>query len=995
MTDKRIPVLYALFALSGFCGLIYESIWSHYLKLFVGHAAYAQSLVLAVFMGGMGLGAWLTARFTHRIRNLLWGYALVELVIGLSALAFHGNFIRVTDWAYASLLPGACSPEGLCIAQWVLAGLLILPQSMLLGTTFPLMTGGVLRLAPDMPGARLAMLYFLNSIGAVFGVLASGFVLIPLVGLPGTMMAAGIGNLFLAVCVYFVGKPRAADAAAVPSAGAAGVGATRAPLLGTLLVVSLLTGLSSFIYEVAWIRMLSMVLGSATHSFEIMLASFILGLALGGLAIRRRIDRLREILLALAAVQMAMGVFALLTLPLYNHLFDAMAWLMSGLARSEAGYVLYTVSLKAVALAVMLPATFCAGMTLPLITTQLYKGGSGERAIGQVYAANTVGAILGVLLTVHLLMPQIGLKNAMVVAAAIDIVLGLILLLPRWRSTARPGIGMRVGAAGSAAFVLAAGFVFSFDPLRMGSSVFRGRKASLDADIKIPFAVDGKTATVHVAQHPHGTWSLATNGKVDGAIQMKPGGVPSADEVTMTVLGALPYAYKPRAAEVASIGFGTGMTSSTLLGSPYLKRLDTIEIEAAMVEGARLFRPVNEAAYTDARHRIVIDDAKAFFARGGRRYDVIVSEPSNPWVSGVSSLFTEEFYRRMRGHLNDDGLLVQWIQLYEITPELLASVYRALASSFPHYDVWLGARADMIIVAGRSALPAPRLGAMLGMSGLRAALERVGLASEARLAVQHLGDERLFGPLVASHAGGTNSDYFPLVDLYGPKARFLGASAREWTSLDTTDAPLVRLLGTAAPPRWTGPPSPISDLASRQQPWLRAQQLATFVRHGTLPAPQHDRIGDRDMALVLRQRLFVCAGAGWADSPWDGVVRFAGDTIPFLPPEDAVELWRAVSASPCAASFDAGQQRWVELFVALSEQRWPDVERLAAALLGDPAQGSGPRLLYLRQALALAHLAAGRADEAARQLAGQPPDTWARITGVLARASRPPGNAAP
>jgi spermidine synthase len=215
---KRLLALQVLFALSGFCGLIYESIWSHYLKLFLGHAAYAQSLVLAVFMGGMGLGAWLVSRWTGRIRNLLWGYALVELVVGAAALSFHGAFGSIIGWAYESLLPAACSPEGLCIAQWLLATLLIAPQSMLLGATFPLMAGGVLRLAPQAPGRTIALLYFLNSIGAVVGVLVSGFVLIPAIGLPGALLTAGVGNVLLAVAVYFLGKPIGEGAAVTPRA---------------------------------------------------------------------------------------------------------------------------------------------------------------------------------------------------------------------------------------------------------------------------------------------------------------------------------------------------------------------------------------------------------------------------------------------------------------------------------------------------------------------------------------------------------------------------------------------------------------------------------------------------------------------------------------------------------------------------------------------------------------------------------------------------------
>ena len=201
---KRMPVgvFFALFTVSGFAGLIYESIWSHYLKLFLGHAAYAQTLVLAIFMGGMALGSWLVSRYTGRIRNLLVGYAAAEFGIGVLAITFHGLFNSVTGWALDSVLPALGGTGMVDVVKWAIASALILPASLLLGTTFPLMSAGVIRLYPDSGGRALAMLYFTNSLGAAIGVLASGFLLIAEVGLPGTILTAGILNITLALVVW-------------------------------------------------------------------------------------------------------------------------------------------------------------------------------------------------------------------------------------------------------------------------------------------------------------------------------------------------------------------------------------------------------------------------------------------------------------------------------------------------------------------------------------------------------------------------------------------------------------------------------------------------------------------------------------------------------------------------------------------------------------------------------------------------------------------------
>src|SRR5438128_2858074 len=384
------PALIALFAASGFAGLIYESIWTHYLKLFLGHAAYAQTLVLAIFMGGLAVGSWLAARLAPRRRRLLAAYAVVEASIGVVALVFHEVFVTTTGWAYASSL------LRFALFKWSLAGVLILPQCVLLGMTFPLMTAGILRAFPDRPGRSLAMLYFTNSLGAAAGVLVSGFVLVGAVGLPGTIRIAGLINLAVAGAVLPLARRHAPPAAQAEQAEP-----RRDRVLLAFLGAAFITGASSFIYEVAWIRMLSLVLGSSTHSFELMLSAFILGLALGGLWIQRRIDRLRSPVRALAILQVAMGLAALATLFAYGSTFDAMRWLLLHLERTHRGYALFNLASNGLALAIMLPATFCAGTTLPLITFHLLRRGGGEASIGSVYAANTVGAIAGVFFAVH------------------------------------------------------------------------------------------------------------------------------------------------------------------------------------------------------------------------------------------------------------------------------------------------------------------------------------------------------------------------------------------------------------------------------------------------------------------------------------------------------------------------------------------------------------------------------------------------------------------
>src|SRR5919197_2506027 len=320
--------LYLVFTASGFAGLIYESIWTQYLKLFLGHAAYAQSLVLAVFMGGMALGAALCARVSARVANPLLRYALVEALVGLAALVFHPLFVALTDWSFERLLPALGSPAMALVAKVAVSSLLILPQCVLLGATFPLLSAALVRAAPRAAGESLAMLYFTNSLGGAAGVLASGFLLIAAVGLPGTLRISGALNLAIALAVALLARaerPMALSAAAPRSSAS-----------DLLLAVALFTGLASFIYEIGWIRMLSLVLGASTHSFELMLAAFILGLAAGGLWIHWRIEDITSPVRYLAHVQVCMGLLALLTLPLYGTTFTLMQWLVKTLDKTDA-----------------------------------------------------------------------------------------------------------------------------------------------------------------------------------------------------------------------------------------------------------------------------------------------------------------------------------------------------------------------------------------------------------------------------------------------------------------------------------------------------------------------------------------------------------------------------------------------------------------------------------------------------------------------------------
>ena len=557
MPNQSVKLLFALFTLSGFTGLIYESVWSHYFKLYLGAAAFAQSFVLAAFMGGLALGAWLASRWSSRVKNLLAAYGWIEAAIGVAALLFHEAYVLLTQASLDHVIPALGSTGAVEIFKYTLCAVLIVPQTVLLGMTFPLLSGAVIRREPESSGHHLAMLYFTNSIGAAIGALAAAFWLLGWLGMPGTMRLAGALNLALAAAVLAIargGEP--APFSAQPQRGIATTGRYIARLF---LAGAFVTGLASFVYEIVWIRMLSLVLGSSFHAFELMLSAFITGLALGGLWIRRRIDHIADPVRYAGLVQVFMGLAALATIFVYHWSFDWMAWALGILQRSEAAYPAFNLFSHALAFAVMLPATFLAGMTLPLFTQVLLRGGGGERAIGQVYAANTLGAIAGVLIAVHVLVPEAGLKLALVLGAVADMLLGAWLLrysqaaFRRAHAFAALIFGMLAAAATARAEVLA--------HERLASGVYRYGQA-VPENRRVFFYRDGKTASVAVIAGQRSGVAIFTNGKPDASILLDPKDQPTQDEYTMTLLAALPLMIKPDARNFANIGWGSGLTAA-------------------------------------------------------------------------------------------------------------------------------------------------------------------------------------------------------------------------------------------------------------------------------------------------------------------------------------------------------------------------------------------------------------------------------------------------
>jgi spermidine synthase len=658
-----------------------------------------------------------------------------------------------------------------------------------------------------------------------------------------------------------------------------------------------------------------------------------------------------------------MAVLATLTLPLYGFTFDIVGAAMRGFPPTDAGYAAFNLMSHAIAAAVMIPTTFVAGMTLPVITHVLLLR-ADERAIGRVYASNTVGAIAGVLLAVHLLLPLLGLKGAILVGAAVQ--LGTAWLLqPRLPVSVFTKSGelpwaLSAFAAGLLLLGVTAAFV-QLDPLRMAAGVYRKGQVRLPEGSSVIFLRDGKTATISLARNGE-TVTIATNGKPDAAIHMGAPGAPNADEITMTMAAALPLALHRNPRTFANIGLGSGLTSQVVLASNQVERLDSIEIEPMMAAAARAgFGARVSRVVEDPRSPLYFEDAKTFFSAGKRRYDVIISEPSNPWISGVATLFSDEFYSQVRNYLEPDGLLVQWIQIYETDITVAASIFKALAPHFNDYAVYSTDNANILIVASPDAA-VPRLQHdLFSVPALAHELELAGLATMGDLELRRIGDKHMLDALMSGFPVPANSDFHPYVDLNAPRMRFLGRDALELVRLGDLPVPVAEILGQ----RLT---LTASDSAASARFFLRHRYAieAQATRNAIVERDaQLAPVDGRAPVEVLLRDAGTCAAEDTRHEWLAAVHAIASKTTPFLPPAERVPLWNALRGSPCVTGLSPPEREWLQLIDALGRgEATAAVEHGLAMFRDPPTMLKGEQLMQALIATAAACVATSRPGDA-------------------------------
>ncbi len=704
--------LVILFFVSGAAGLVYESIWSRELHRIFGTSQFAIATVLAAFMTGLAAGGAIGARHASRVSRPLRAYAILEAGIGAFALIFPLLLDAIEPLYLGFWHAFSPSVVSFGVFQFLVLGVVLLLPTAAMGATLPLLV----RL-PVAEGslASAGRLYAVNTAGAVFGTWLAGFYLLPGIGVFGTTLLAACVNFALAAVAWRLDRQLEEESRVEAENAPAPVepispGAESSPWPWYL--IAALAGFSSLALEVAWFRLLTLILGASTYAFTVMLLAFLVGIAIGGeggAGLAQRFARRDRAWLGVVVAQLAV---ALLTFgAMFRWRWLPLTFVKAYFAIEPMADTLLWPTKCLIAVALMAPPALFMGATFPMLVAAL-RSRDLSRSVGGIYSANTVGALLGAFLAGFVLLPQFQVRGTVIACIAVNLGAALAAFLSRPRSDKEPVYNGAAGlVVGLLAFVVAKAAP-PWEPMLMTTGVYKyvdnlaePTQAEIQRDMidryEMLFYAEGLSTVVTVARNKKtGNVWLANNGKIDASS--------TTDMPTQILVTHLPFAFTAgRAQKAVVIGLASGITLGAATLHRELKEIDVVEIEPRIREATEFFRPWNHDALDDPRVNLIANDGRnQLLLTPPGAYDVIVCEPSNPWLTGVSNLFTREFFEMGKARLSPGGVWAQWVQMYGMDNRDLRAVMKTFATVFPYVHVFATIEdADLVMVGSDSPMP--------------------------------------------------------------------------------------------------------------------------------------------------------------------------------------------------------------------------------------------------------------------------------------------------
>lgn len=670
---ESLPAVLGLFFLSGFTALLYQVVWLKYLVLVFGNTVYATSTLLSVFMGGLALGSFLFGRIADKVRNPLRLYALLEGLIGLFAL-FSPFLFKGAVSLYIPiyrLFNGSGVIFGL--SRFLLCALILLPPTILMGGTLPLLSRHLVRRGSHL-GFRVGVLYGVNTLGAVVGVFLTAFLLILLFGLLRTVILGAVLNLLIFLFAFHLSRGELPPA---PPEGKSPVSsASPSPAISPLLsLIVFFSGAVSLSYEVFWTRLLVLHLGSSVYAYALMLGIFLIGLSLGSLIAGRISDRAKHLPLILSFLEFLLAYYLIIQIKQFSHLSSLLGDLGEFFGAPSYGKQML-ISALGVGQILIIP-TVLIGMVFPIVvklgTRKWRKVGS---SVGILYAWDTLGCILGSLAAGFILIPMMGVDRGMLISASVNLFLGFLLLLVFGR---KKFISFLISAGIIIIFFLSYFLFIKPNETVISAGIFSSERGKT----LLSFTEDAyATVSVERVEDVRGKWlSLSVNGiNVAGT---------SPDLVSIQKMqGHLPLLLTRSPKRILHIGFGSGGTAYSV-STHDVSRIDIAEISPGVVGAANTyFKGVNHGVLADKRVHLTYIDGRNLVLATKEKYDVILSDSIHPRYAGNGSLYTRDYYLLCRAKLKEHGVISQWLPLYSLREEDFKMILRSFVSVFPHTTVW-------------------------------------------------------------------------------------------------------------------------------------------------------------------------------------------------------------------------------------------------------------------------------------------------------------------
>jgi spermidine synthase len=681
----ELAFIAVLFCASGMTSLIYETLWFAYSARVFGNSTYAIGTVVAVFMAGLALGSKWCGPYADRARNGLRLYAYLECGVLAGALLVPVLLAAVRP--LTSMTAAASAANALPVILRLLVLLcILLPPTICMGATLPALTRHAAVLHANA-SRGFSLLYGVNTLGAVAGCVVAGFLLLPCYGERACLAWAVLVNAGVVVGAFVCAKALPDRTAQTPDfPPAAACRTTDHKDEPWMLYVSLVcAGAASMCCEVAWMRVMALVIGGSVYAFTTLLAVFLTALGAGALLATWLLGIYRARIAWLIAIELATAALLVLTVPWY----DQLAFLVGVLNRALLGHFNQIALLAfGVCLIIVLVPGMLIGMAIPVAVAAVrQRTGIGAHS-GAIYAANTVGNICGAFSASFILIPLVGTQHTLLAAAWINI--AAVVLLARYAAVPR---ARRMALwAGCAVIALVGLRTAAWEPLHMTAGMFMYGTDLLRGGHTVLYNKDGVACTVAVTEYA-GARHLRINGKIDASNK--------GDMLTQLMVAHLPMLLNPGAQRVFVLGLGSGVTLGGVCRYN-VARVDCAEIEARVVEAMQFFDDVNHEPLKDPRVQLFLDDGRNILRHARQPYDVIISEPSNPWIAGIADLFTYEWFRECRNALATNGVMCQWLHTYNLPASDYAMIARTFASVFPYHAVYEVMAGDTILIGSQA-----------------------------------------------------------------------------------------------------------------------------------------------------------------------------------------------------------------------------------------------------------------------------------------------------